>query len=207
MKITSMEQLREIMGEAHPATQDKIYDHLNPAMQEFIEQSPLLFMATVDAAGFPSLSPKGDAPGFVRVADAHQLLIPERKGNRMALSFDNILAGSRLGLLFMVPGVSEVLRVQGEAEIIHDAELNGQMASDSQQALVVTRLRVQSAFFHCGKALLRSRLWKRDLAHAELRISFGEQIAQNPSKRANTLAEQEIAAFDAGLRERYQQDL
>lgn len=207
MKIDSMEQLRDILGSPHPATQDKIYDYLNRGMQAFIQQSPLLLMATLDEDGFPSISPKGDAPGFVHVQDALHLLIPERKGNKMALSFSNILTGSRLGLLFIVPGVSEVLRVQGAAEILHDPELNARLASDSQQALVVTRLQVQSAFFHCGKALLRSKLWAEDLQHADLKVSFGEQIADNPRKQSALLAKQDIPAFDAGLRERYQSDL
>lgn len=207
MKVDSIEQLREILGSPHPATQDKIYDYLNPGMQEFIEHSPLVMMSTIDEGGFPSISPKGDAPGFVCVQDVQHLLIPERKGNKMALSFGNILAGSRLGLLFFVPGVSEVLRVQGEAEVLYDSELNQRLSSDSQQALVVTRMKVHSAFFHCGKALLRSGLWADDLPRANLKVSFGEQIADNPRKQSAALARQDIPAFDAGVQDRYQADI
>ncbi|SDS90673.1 hypothetical protein SAMN05216271_3060 [Halopseudomonas sabulinigri] len=202
MKVQSMEQLRSVLGEPHPLTASKIYDHLNPSMCEFIAQSPLLMMSTVDRNGFPTVSPKGDDPGFVMVDDDLQLLIPERKGNKMALSFANILAGSRLGLLFLVPGVSEVLRVQGEAEILIDPVLNARLSSKGREALLVTRLRVSEAYFHCGKALLRSRLWAEDLQHSGLRISFGEQIAGNTSLR-----DSEVPAFDAAVQQRYDVDV
>tara|TARA_R110000764_G_scaffold28292_3_gene66493 strand:+ start:1013 stop:1621 length:609 start_codon:yes stop_codon:yes gene_type:complete len=202
MKVQSMEQLRSIVGAPHALTSTKIYDHLNPSMRDFIAQSPLLMMSTVDGDGFPTVSPKGDSPGFVMVEDELHVLIPERKGNKMALSFGNIIAGSRLGLLFLVPGVSEVLRVQGEAEILMDPVLNARLSSKGREALLVTQMRVREAYFHCGKALLRSRLWAKDLEHSGMTISFGEQIAGN-----SNLSASEVPAFDAAVQLRYETDV
>lgn len=202
MDITHLEQIREFLGEPSPMASGKIYDHLNERMVTFISHSPLVMVATVDEDGFPSLSPKGDAPGFVQVEDARHLLIPERKGNKLAFSFRNILAGSKVGLLFMVPGMMEVLRVHGTPALVHDETLNQRLTSKSQRALLVTRLTVANAYFHCGKALIRSDIWNPDTPKPPIKVSFGQEIAENRS-----LSEAEAAQIDEGVRERYRTDL
>ena len=202
MEITHLEHLREILGEPSPMASGKVYDHLNDRMVSFIRHSPLVMVATVDNDGFPSVSPKGDGPGFVEVEDARHLLIPERKGNKLAFSFQNILAGSKVGLLFMVPGMAEVLRVHGSPALVHDETLNQRLTSKSQKALLVTRLTVTNAYFHCGKALIRSDIWNPDTPKPPIKVSFGQEIAENQS-----LSEAEAAQIDEGVRKRYQTDI
>lgn len=202
MDISHIDQIRNILGEPSPMASGKIYDHLNERMVHFIQHSPLVMVSTVDTDGFPSISPKGDDPGFVQVENASHLLIPERKGNKLAFSFQNVLEGSKVGLLFMVPGTSEVLRVHGTPTLVHDESLNRQLTSKTQQALLVMRLQVSNAYFHCGKALIRSGLWNPETPQQKIRVSFGQEIAENRS-----LSNNEANAIDNGVNERYQTDL
>ncbi|MFC4257874.1 MSMEG_1061 family FMN-dependent PPOX-type flavoprotein [Marinobacter lacisalsi] len=202
MDITNIEHIRNILGEPSPRTTGKIYDHLNARMVNFIRHSPLVMVTTVDSEGFPSISPKGDDPGFVHVEDAGHLLIPERKGNKLAFSFQNILEGSKVGLLFMVPGTTEVLRVHGTPTLVHDDKLNQKLMSKSQQALLVTRLAVANAYFHCGKALIRSGIWNPETPRPQVKVSFGQEIAENRS-----LSSSEADAIDEGVEERYRTDI
>ena len=202
MDINELDQIRDILGEPSPNASGKIYDHLNDRMLTFIAHSPLVMVSTVDADGFPSISPKGDDPGFVKAENAQQLLIPERKGNKLAFAFQNILAGSKVGLLFMVPGTTEVLRVHGTPTLVHDADLNRELTSKTQPALLVMRLQVANAYFHCGKALIRSGIWNPDTPKQPVKVSFGQEIAENRS-----LTEPEAKHIDEGVRERYETDI
>ncbi len=202
MKISDFSQIREKLGEPRPVLPKKIYSHLNPQMRDFIQRSPLVFIATVDSQGFPTISPKGDAPGFVKQQNDHTLLIPERKGNKMAITFSNILAGSPVGLLFVVPRYQEVLRLQGTCEVLDDEQLNHQLASSTQSALLVTRFTLDHGYFHCGKAFLRSQLFKPETWGEAGAISFAEELAGNAGIR-----EDEKAEFDSGVAQRYRDDL
>ncbi len=190
------------MGTPNPVLNKKIYSALNSRMVAFIEHSPLAFIASVDSDGFPTISPKGDAPGFILVEDKNTLLIPERKGNKLAFTFENILSGSKLAVLFVVPGTNEVLRVQGSAELYNDPVLNRKCASASQEALLVTRLQVDHAYFHCGKAFLRSKLFSNELQLQDMKISFGKELLEN-----NAFGDAEAAQFDDGVKDRYKTDL
>ncbi len=202
MIIQSLEEIRRIIGTPNPILDKKIYRYLNPRMERFIEHSPVVFIATVDVDGFPTISPKGDAAGFVKIEDAETLLIPERKGNKLAYTFQNILAGSKVALLFVVPGTNEVLRVHGTAVIEWDESLNARLASESHDALVVTRLTVNSCYFHCGKAFLRSRLFSKDTVLRDMGVSFGEELARNAA-----LETEQVQDFDEGVVNRYKTDL
>ena len=202
MIIESPDQLGGILGNPHPALEKKIYKYLNPRMQRFIEHAPLLFMSTVDEDGFPTISPKGDHPGFVKVENNTSLVIPERKGNKLAYSFRNILSGSKVALLFIVPGTNEVLRVHGEAVLICDQELNKQLNSRNQDALMATRVSVVSSYFHCGKALLRSGLFSGETEYRDMDISFGREMSEN-----NAFDAAEAVEFDIGVKSRYKTDL
>ena len=202
MKIKELGKIREILGEPNPATKNKIYNFLNSRMIDFIGHSPLVFISTIDSDGFPTISPKGDAAGFINIPSENILLIPERKGNKLAFSFENILNGSKVGILFIVPGTNEVLRVHGTAEIIFDEQLNSLLSSQTQKALLVMMVSVSSCYFHCGKALLRSKLWDLERSVDGLKISFGQEIAEN-----NGMSSAEISEFDSGVKSRYITDL
>lgn len=162
--ITSEAEIRDVIDGIHPAQRVKVLDHLDTACRVWIERSPFIVVSTVDAAGRVDTSPKGDPAGFVKVLDQHTLAIPDRPGNHRFDSFKNILETGRIGILFMVPNRNEVVRVNGHAQIVRDAELRKSMAIKGRVpsfALVVT---VEEAFYHCGKAVIRSKLWKPEEA-------------------------------------------
>ncbi len=191
-----------VIGETSPQARFKIHARLNRRAQEFIARSPMVLVATADAAGQPTVSPKGDLPGFVRIVDPATLLIPERKGNRLIFSLQNLLVNPRVGLIFLVPGTHETLRVGGEAELRDDSDLCEAFTSRGKRALLVTRVRVTECYFHCAKAFLRSALWKPETWPERMAISFGEEIAEE-----NGLQGVSVEHFDAGVRGRYETDL
>ncbi|WP_244941370.1 pyridoxamine 5'-phosphate oxidase family protein [Bradyrhizobium yuanmingense] len=121
--------------------------------------SPFLVLATSDGNGHADASPRGDAPGFVAVLDDKTLLIPDRRGNNRVDTFGNIIASPGIGLIFLVPGINETLRVNGRAEISQDAELLTPLAVQNVAPIIGLKIHVEETYFHCGKALMRSKLW------------------------------------------------
>lgn len=176
-RIESIEQLRSLMGEPHPLTQNKVFRALDQFAIAFIKRSPFIVLSTADAAGNQDASPKGDGPGFVAVEDEHTLLIPERKGNKLVFGLGNILQNPQVGIIFMVPGTNETFRVNGTAELTKDPALLDRMAARGGPALLVTRVIVNECFFHCAKAFLRSQLWKPETWLEREQISFGKMLA------------------------------
>jgi uncharacterized protein len=152
-------QLREHYGTVHPLARVKVQTRLDRHCRNFIALSPFLVLATADAAGGVDASPRGDAPGFVQVLDDVTLLVPDRPGNNRVDSFGNILSHPGIGLLFMVPGLNETLRVNGTARLITDADLLAPSIVQGKLPRAGLLVSVQEAFFHCGKALIRSHLW------------------------------------------------
>jgi PPOX class probable FMN-dependent enzyme len=176
-RIESIEQLRSLMGEPHPLTQKKVFRALDQTAIGFIKRSPFIVLSTADAAGNQDASPKGDGPGFVVVEDEHTLLIPERKGNKLVFGLGNILQNPQVGIIFMMPGTNETLRVNGTAELTKDPALLDRMAARGGPALLATRVTVNECFFHCAKAFLRSQLWKPETWLEREQISFGKMLA------------------------------
>ncbi len=168
--ITDAAALREHIGPVSPVVRSKVLDRLDCFCRDFIALSPFLVLATSDGAGNADASPRGDAPGFVRVLDERTLLIPDRRGNNRVDSFGNVLASPGVGLLFMVPGIAETLRVNGKARATRDAALLAPSAVQERPPLTGLLVAVEEAFFHCGKALIRSKLW--DPATQVPRTSF-----------------------------------
>jgi PPOX class probable FMN-dependent enzyme len=177
-RIESEEQIAELIGAPSDVVRQKIFDHVDEHAADFIAHSPLMLMATSDAEGRVEVSPKGDAAGFVACEGERTLLIPERPGNKLAFGFRNILANPRVGLIFLVPGTTETLRIGGRAELTRDPALLEKLAARGKAALLVTRVTVDECFFHCGKAFLRSSLWKSETWPAGYRVSFGRQLAR-----------------------------
>jgi PPOX class probable FMN-dependent enzyme len=175
--LSTVDQVRAIVGEESAAVRVKLFSELEPTSIGFIRQSPFLLLSTANAQGQPDVSPKGDGPGFVVVEDEHTLLIPEQKGNKLIFSLQNILANPRVGLLFMVPGTEETLRVHGTAELTRDPAILERLTQRGKPALLAIRVRVESCFFHCAKAFKRSQLWKTETWPENLRLSFGKLLA------------------------------
>ncbi|MGH7934093.1 MAG: MSMEG_1061 family FMN-dependent PPOX-type flavoprotein [Candidatus Binataceae bacterium] len=176
-RITTIEQLRSRLGVPNPMTPRKLLRALDDLQIDFIRRSPFLVLGTADAEGHQDCAPKGDGPGFVEVVDASTLLLPERKGNKLLFTFQNILANPQVGLIFMLPGTSETLRVNGTAELLADPALLERMSARGNPALMVMRVTVRECFFHCAKAFLRSQLWQPESWGARVEISWGKYLA------------------------------
>ncbi|MDC0237769.1 pyridoxamine 5'-phosphate oxidase family protein [Gammaproteobacteria bacterium] len=176
-KIQSLEQLRAIIGDEIPGLHEKNIDHVDEFARDFIEKSPLIVLSTADESGRMDASPKGDAPGFVEVLNEHTLLIPDRPGNKLAYGHQNILSNPNVGILFIVPNTRETLRINGRAELSCEPGLLQQLAARDKPATLVIRVFVDECFFHCGKAMLRSKLWDSSTWQENFRVSFGEIFA------------------------------
>lgn len=157
--LTDPVQLREHYGEIHQLALRKVQTRLDRHCRDFIALSPFLVLATADADGRVDASPRGDAPGFVQVLDDVTLLVPDRPGNNRVDSFGNIVSHPGVGLLFMVPGLNETLRVNGAARIITEEALLTPAVAQGKMPRAGLLIDVQEAFFHCGKALIRAHLW------------------------------------------------
>jgi PPOX class probable FMN-dependent enzyme len=160
--ITTEAELRALYAAPAERALRKELDHLDPHCRRFIAHSPFVVLATADADGRQDATPRGGDPGFVHVADDHTLLLPDRPGNNRLDSLANLTQRPEVGLLFMVPGVDETLRVNGTAELRDDPDLTGRFAASGRSPKIVIQITVRQAYLHCAKALMRSRLWDPD---------------------------------------------
>jgi len=156
--ISSTEELEAVYGSPVPAAVLKELDHVNDDYRRFVELSPFVVLATAGPDGL-DCSPRGDAAGFVRVVDPRTLQIPDRRGNNRVDSLRNIVRDPRVGLLFLVPGVGETLRVNGRAVLRTDAELCNSFAVGERVPACVIEVAVDAVYSQCQKALVRSHLW------------------------------------------------
>jgi PPOX class probable FMN-dependent enzyme len=153
--------MREVIPAPKPtsAIWRKTLDRLEEHSRRFIALSPMLYLATADADGRCDSSPRGDPPGFVKVLDERTLLVPDRKGNRRIDSMRNIASNPHIGLLFVIPGTDETLRISGRASITDDAELLALCEVEGQRPALGIVVEVEELFMHCARAFRRSRLW------------------------------------------------
>jgi hypothetical protein len=159
--VTTMEQLEALYGETMPTAILKEIDHINDSYRKLIEAAPFVVIATGGPDGF-DCSPKGDAPGFVRILDDKTLAIPDRPGNNRIDGFRNIMRDPRIALLFLIPGIGETLRVNGRASISIEPELMQSCAVNGKLPRSVLIVHVETIFFHCSKAVVRSKLWNEE---------------------------------------------
>jgi PPOX class probable FMN-dependent enzyme len=156
--ITTMEQLQALYGEKMAAAVVKEIDYINDSYRKLIEAAPFLAVATSGPEGL-DCSPKGAARGFVRILDDKTIAIPDRPGNNRIDGFRNIVRDPRIALLFLIPGVGETLRINGRASISIDPELMQSFAVNGKLPRCVLIVHVETIFFHCSKAIVRSKLW------------------------------------------------
>lgn len=154
------DELRTLLGEPSALVRAKVSDRLNELTRTFVDRSPFVLLATSAADGTCDVSPRGDPPGFVRVLDDRTLLLPDRPGNRLADSLRNILANPHVGLLFIIPGIGDTLRVNGRATVVTDPALLESSTVEGKTPRLGLRVEVDKVFTHCSKAFLRSRLWE-----------------------------------------------
>ncbi len=175
--IQDLTAVRAAIGQPHPLVKAKILDRLDDQGRKFIAASPLMMLATANADGEPDVSPRGDQPRTVVVADERKLYLPERHGNKLAFSLQNILENSNVAVIFMIPGVDESYRVHGTARIVDDTETLTKLTALGKPALLAIEVKVTRCFLHCGKAFKRSRLWQAD-ARQNHKFRFGATIAR-----------------------------
>lgn len=160
--ITSQEDLRAAFGEKSDVAVRKQLRQIDAHSRHFIEHSPFVFIGSQDVSGNGDVSPKGDQPGFVRVLDDKTLAIPDRPGNNRLDTWENVVANPAVGLIFVIPGMNETLRINGEARLTLDADLCAQMHVNNRPARAVLIVKVHQVYMHCAKAFIRSKLWSPD---------------------------------------------
>jgi PPOX class probable FMN-dependent enzyme len=202
--VKNEEELREILGHPTELSLGKEIYALDEHCRNFIARSPFLLIGTANADGKGDVSPKGDPAGFVQVLDDHTLVIPDRPGNRRADSLVNLLENPQIGLLFMVPGVEETLRINGTATIVRDEELLGRMKVNGKQPLLGIVVEVREAFLHCAKAFKRSHLWEAEsqIERSEL-PSLAEMVLDHTNGDVCTLEEMEEYIEDSNRNRLY----
>ena len=158
-EVTTVEDLREIVGHPNSAVANKVGKRLSAVQKDWLAHSPLGFVATTDAQGRVDVSPKGDPPGFVHVVDDTTIVIPERPGNKRVDGYLNVLARPYVGTIFLIPGRGDTLRINGTARILADGDYFDDMAVAGKRPILALEIDVEEVFFHCAKAFLRSDTW------------------------------------------------
>lgn len=160
VEIESEAELRELLGEVLPRAATKERTRLHERDRQWLAASPFCLIATADAEGNCDVSPKGDPAGFVHVIDDTTIAIPDRPGNRRADGFRNVLANPHVGMIFLIPGRNETLRINGRARLVREAPFFDEMVVKGHRPRLALVVEIEQIFFHCAKAFLRSSLWK-----------------------------------------------
>ena len=177
MNLTTRDELRQLYGAASERASLKVMRSLDRHAQQFIALSPFVVLASSNASGQMDASPRGGDPGFVKVIDNQTLLIPDAPGNNRLDTLENILDTGQLGLLFMLPGFDETLRINGQAVLSTEPSALQQCADARRTPVLVIRVRVQAVYLHCAKAFMRAQLWNPSRhAQRHLMPSMGEML-------------------------------
>lgn len=161
-EITSVDDLDARMGRPSARAATKVRRTLHELDRQWLNASPFLLMATSDAEGNLDVSPKGDPGGFVHVLDDTRIVVPDRPGNRRADGFHNILANPKVGLLFLVPGRADTLRINGRARLVADAPFFDDLVVQGHRPDLAVVVDIDEVFYHCAKAFMRALLWQPD---------------------------------------------
>jgi PPOX class probable FMN-dependent enzyme len=200
-EIASEAELRELLGTPAPRVMTKERSSLHELHRQWLAASPLCLVATSAADGSCDVSPKGDPPGFAMVLDDRTIALPERAGNRRADGFRNVLTNAHVGLLFLVPGRGDTLRINGRARLVAGAPFFDEMAVRGSRPLLAMVVDVEQVFFHCAKAFLRSQLWDHatwDPAAVPSRPRIAQQL-ERPDDSLEELERYYGPAYLAGL--------
>ncbi|HEX5426911.1 MAG TPA: pyridoxamine 5'-phosphate oxidase family protein [Pedococcus sp.] len=189
-RIETVEELVDLLGEPLPRVRDKVRATLHDLDREWIAAAPFCLVATSGPDGTCDVSPKGDPAGFVRVLDDTTLAVPERKGNKRADGYRNILANPHVGLLFVVPGRGDTLRVNGRAHLVSDAPWFDDLVVKGHRPVLATVVEVEQVFYHCAKAFMRSQLWHPE-TWDPLAVGSRPQIAKALERPQDTIEELE----------------
>ncbi|WP_433376916.1 pyridoxamine 5'-phosphate oxidase family protein [Actinoplanes sp. CA-142083] len=159
-EVTTHDEIRAILGEPLPRVAGKARPRLHPFDRQWLAASPFCLVATSGADGTCDVSPKGDPPGFTHVLDDTTIAIPERTGNRRADGFHNIIDNPHVGLIYLLPGRGDTLRINGRARIVRDADFFDDLVVRGHRPVLALVVEIDEIFHHCSKAFLRSDLWR-----------------------------------------------
>jgi PPOX class probable FMN-dependent enzyme len=205
-RIAERQQLREKLGEVSVLAAGKSIKKIDKYAKTFIEYSPFLCIGTADAQGNADVSPRGDPMGFVRVIDEKTIIIPDRPGNNRADTMQNIIANPNVGILFLIPGIEDTLRINGKAEIIDDPEALAPAAVNGKAPKLGIRVKVDEVFFHCAKAFRRSKLWDPS-SHQDRAILPSLARIVMEQARACEVEEEEAEKVEEDIQEAYRKNL
>lgn len=197
--ITTEEQLRDLMGQASEGSIKKETTYLTDECIAYIERSPFMLLATSSKDGRCDVSPKGDPNGFVKVLDNRHLVVPDRPGNKRFDGLRNLVENPQIGLIFLVPGRHETLRVNGRASITNDPALLDSMTVQGKRPWFAIGVEVEECFLHCGKAFLRSKLWEPEAWPDLATVPSGGALLSGTRRGEGMSVEQ----IDQGLQEAY----
>jgi PPOX class probable FMN-dependent enzyme len=203
--ITDEQSLRSLFQATHALAIQKLQTSLGEHAQAFIQRSPFLCLGTQNLDGKADVSPRGDPPGFVRILDDRTLAIPDRPGNNRLDSLSNIVVNPTVGLLFIIPGFDDTLRVNGRASLTTDPELLESMRVNDRIPTLAIIVRVGEVFMHCAKAFRRSHLWDPD--HFQDRSEMPSLVKIILDETSVAPAEDEMRKIDADLEEAYKRTL
>ncbi|WP_088986702.1 pyridoxamine 5'-phosphate oxidase family protein [Micromonospora chokoriensis] len=178
VEITSHEELRDLLGTPNARAADKERQRLHERDREWLTASPFCLVATAGADGSCDVSPKGDPAGFALVLDDTTIALPERPGNKRADGYHNIIDNPHVGLLFMIPGRTDTLRINGRARLVGDAPWFDDMVVKGHRPVLAVVVEIEQIFYHCAKAFLRSSLWKPDTWQPDLLPSRARLIKE-----------------------------
>ncbi len=188
--VLSEAELRDLLGEPAARSVTKERPRLHQRDREWLAASPFCLIATADAGGRCDVSPKGDPPGFTHIIDDRTIAIPDRPGNRRADGFRNVLANPYAGTIYLVPGRTETLRINGRARLLRDAPFFDEMIVKGNRPRLALVIDIETIFFHCAKALMRSRMWRPETWHPEV-LPPHATIVKEVQDTPETLAELE----------------
>lgn len=206
--FTTADELYDYIGKPMDLARAKAIDHLDKYCRAFIERSPFVCVGTAAADGRGDVSPRGDAPGFVQVLDDNTLFIPDRPGNNRMDTMTNIIANPHVGLLFLVPGFEDLLRVNGRATIVRDEALLLEATVKGKTPRIGIRVAVDEAYLHCAKAVKRSKLWAEESRQDRSALpSLGKMILEQTAAADAPPAGETILEVDAFIEENYRSAL
>jgi PPOX class probable FMN-dependent enzyme len=166
--VSSEAELRDLLGEPAARSVTKERPRLHQRDREWLAASPFCLIATADADGRCDVSPKGDPPGFTYIIDDRTIAVPDRPGNRRADGFRNVLANPYAGTIFLVPGRADTLRINGRARLLRDAPFFNEMIVKGNRPRLALVIDIETIFFHCAKAFMRSKLWRPETWHPDV---------------------------------------
>ncbi len=207
-RIATATDLRRIFAQADGLAAKKSLPTLDRHARDYIARSPFLCIATSGHGGRADVSPRGDQPGFVQVLDDRSIAIPDRPGNNRLDTMENILVNPNVGLIFMIPGFEDTLRINGKATITADPAILERATVDRKQPKVAIRVAVEESFFHCAKAFRRSRLWQAD-AQVERTVmpTLARMILEQTAAAEAPPREEEVVACDVAIEQDYKTQL